>query len=72
MKVYVLQETWPDFIETSVYKDIRDAINALAKLAEEEGMEYYEDIDGWIDDLDLPIEAEGEGIYAIVEEKELN
>jgi hypothetical protein len=61
MIVYVLQETWPDYIDTSVYKKREDAINALAKLVEEEGMEYYEDN-----------EAEGEEIYAIVEEKELN
>tara|TARA_B100000287_G_scaffold208740_1_gene197022 strand:+ start:219 stop:404 length:186 start_codon:yes stop_codon:yes gene_type:complete len=61
MKVYVLQETWPDSIETSVYKKREDAISALNKLVEEEGMEYYEDN-----------EAECEGIYAIVEEKELN
>lgn len=61
MKVYVLQETWPDFIETSVYQKREDAISALNKLVEEEGMEYYEDN-----------EAEGEEVYAIVEEKELN
>jgi len=72
MKVYILQKTRPDFIETSVYKEIGDAINALAKLAEEEAMEYYEDINGWIDDLEFPIEAEGKEIYAIIEEKELN
>ena len=37
MKVYVLQETWPDFIETSVYQKREDAISALNKLVEEEG-----------------------------------
>lgn len=61
MIVYVLQETWPDSIETSVYKKREDAISALNKLVEEEGMEYYEDN-----------EAEGEEIYAIVKEQELN
>ena len=60
MMVYVLQETWPDYIETSVYQKREDAISALNKLVEEEGMEYYEDN-----------EAEGEEVYAIVEEKEL-
>ena len=55
MIVYILEETWPDYIENSVYRNKEDAISRLQSLVEENNMELYESN-----------EAEGEGIYAIV------
>lgn len=55
MIVYILQETWPDYIENSVYSNKEDAISRLQSLVEENNMKFYEFN-----------EAEGDGIYAIV------
>ena len=38
--VYVLLETDPDYVSTTVYRDYNDAISGLKSLAEENDMEY--------------------------------
>ncbi len=61
-EVYVLVENNPDYVSTSVYKEMDNAMSALKELAKENDMEYYEGDN----------EAHGEDTYAEVRTEILN
>lgn len=57
--VYVLIETDPDYISTTVYRDYDNAISGLKEIAEENDMEYHEgDSDAFSSDRYAEVRSE--------------